>query len=168
MHPKPDPIGPGQESVWDFPRPAICEPTSRRLRVEAFGRVIAETSNGYRVLETSHPPVYYFPPADVDDSIVQPGGGGSFCEWKGSAKYFDLVAPIDSSSPSAPGAAWSYPGPTKSFEPMKDFIAFYAGLVDRCMVDDYLVTPQPGGFYGGWITPDVVGPFKGIPGSRGW
>ena len=157
--------GPGQESVWDYPRPPRLEPAPRRLRVELGGRVIAETRRGLRVLETSHPPTYYFPPEDVAPGVLVPsGGGGTACEWKSQARYFDLVV----GDLRVPRAAWSYPDPAPGFEPLRDHVAFYAGRVDACFVDDARVTPQEGEFYGGWITPDVVGPFKGGPGTWGW
>jgi len=116
------------------------------------------------VLETSHPPVYYIPPQDIRSAYLAPSHGGSWCEWKGRAAYFDIVV----GEKVAQKAAWSYPNPTKSFAAIKDHVAFYAGLMDRCLVDGEEVIPQPGGFYGGWITSDVVGPFKGAPGTSGW
>jgi uncharacterized protein (DUF427 family) len=156
--------GPGQESVWDYPRPPRLEPVTARLRVVFGGVTIADTSCGFRVLETSHPPNYYFPPEDLLDSALEPAKGTSFCEWKGRAHYFtahggDLVAPQ---------AAWAYASPSPAFAAIADHVAFYAAPMDGCFVDDELVTAQPGGFYGGWITSAVVGPFKGEPGTRGW
>ncbi len=158
------PAGPGQESVWDYPRPPRIEPTARRLAVVIAGHTVAETSAGYRVLETSHPPVYYFPPADVDAAALRPVDGSTFCEWKGQARYFDVVV----GTVVRRRAAWSYPHPTAETAVIRNYIAFYAGLADLCTVDGQPVTPQPGGFYGGWITPDLVGPFKGGPGTSGW
>ena len=164
FRPKPFPPGPGQESVWDYPRPAIAEPTGAVLRVAFAGRVIAETSNGVRTLETSHPPTYYFPQDDVDTSVLVPAARRSLCEWKGQARYFDVVV----GDRVAREACWSYPSPTRSFRLLAGHFAFYPGLMETCHVDGERVTPQPGGFYGGWVTAHVVGPFKGGPGSMGW
>ncbi len=164
MHVQPETPGAGQESVWRYPRPAIAEPTSRLLRIEHAGIVLAETVRGVRTLETSHPPSYYFPPDDVAMSMLRPSGRRSFCEWKGDAVYFDVVA----GGRTLPDVAWSYPAATVTFACLRDFVAFYAAPFDGCFVDGERVTPQPGGFYGGWITSHVVGPFKGIPGSRFW
>jgi len=164
MLPKPIPPQPGQESVWDYPRPPRLERTAKRLRVVFAGTTIAETTQGWRVLETSHPPVYYFPPADILSDVLVATPRTSYCEWKGTARYYSVrVGPR-----MAPDAAWSYPQPTPSFAPIAGYVAFYAGLMDACYVDDEQVVPQPGGFYGGWITKDIVGPFKGVPGSWGW
>jgi uncharacterized protein (DUF427 family) len=156
--------GPGQESVWDYPRPPRLEATPRRLRIEFAGAVIAETTRAYRVLETSHPPVYYLPPDDVRMDLLVPEAGRSFCEWKGNARYWTVAV----GGRRAVKSAWSYPDPTARFAAIRDHLAFYAGRMDACFVDDVPVTPQPGDFYGGWITPDVVGPFKGEPGTWGW
>jgi uncharacterized protein (DUF427 family) len=163
---KPSRIGParGQESVWDYPRPPLLEPTPRRLQVVVAGAVVADTRRGWRVLETFHPPVYYFPPDDLDAAFLRSAQGGSFCEWKGTARYWDVVVGGEVRAK----AAWSYPDPTPGFAPLRDHLAFYAGRMDRCTVDDEVVIPQPGGFYGGWITGDIVGPFKGEPGTLHW
>ncbi|MEL6830500.1 MAG: DUF427 domain-containing protein [Pseudomonadota bacterium] len=163
---KPDPIKPkpGQESVWDYPRPAIAEPTKLSLRVEFADRVIAQTSNGVRTLETSHPPTYYFPEEDVDISLLHRTEHGSFCEWKGKATYFDVVV----GQKSASNAAWTYPAPSNPFAMISRHIAFYPALMQACFVNDEPVIAQPGGFYGGWVTSHVAGPFKGGPGSWGW
>jgi uncharacterized protein (DUF427 family) len=163
---KPEPVIPksGQESVWDYPRPPRLEPTGKRIKVEFAGVVIADTARAYRVLETSHPPVYYIPPDDIRMDYLEPAAGDSWCEWKGKGKYYDIVVGNERSE----SAAWYYPDPSESFAAIRDYVAFYAGRVDACHVDDEKVTPQPGGFYGGWITRDIVGPFKGIPGSMGW
>ena len=163
-HPKRIEPEPGQESVWDYPRPPALEPVSKEIVVTFGGREMARTSSAYRVLETSHPPVYYLPPDAFVEGSLRPAGGGSFCEWKGQAKYFDLVA----GTHVAEQAAWAYPNPTERFAAIRDHVALYAGRVDQCTVGGEVVTPQPGDFYGGWITPDIVGPFKGIPGSMGW
>ena len=162
--PIPDPVKPGQESVWSFPRPAIAQPVDALLRVVLAGRTIAETRRGVRTIETSHPPSYYVPPEDVASDALRPASAGSFCEWKGAARYYDVVA----GGVVRPAAAWAYPDPTPPFASIRDHVAFYAGAMDACFVDDEQVVPQPGDFYGGWITSRVAGPFKGVPGSRGW
>lgn len=158
------PPGPGQESVWDYPRPPRLERTRRRIEVWFGGEKIADSTGAWRVLETSHPPVYYIPPENVRDDLLVPTERSTWCEWKGCAIYFDVV----SANRAAAGAAWSYPNPTPPFSPIAGHIAFYPALMDECRVDGVLARPQPGGFYGGWITPDIVGPFKGEPGTRGW
>jgi uncharacterized protein (DUF427 family) len=155
--------GPGQESVWDYPRPPALEPVRKRIRVEFAGKVIADTTAAYRVCETSHAPAYYLPIADIDDVLVGVEGA-SFCEWKGVASYYDVAV----GDRIAPRAAWTYHEPTNRFAPIVDHVAFYAGLMDRCWVGDDEVSPMDGDFYGGWITPDLVGPFKGAPGTRHW
>ena len=157
-------LQPGQESVWDYPRPPRLERTSRRLRVVHAGRTIVDTTRGWRVLETSHPPVYYVPPQDSAMDALQLGDGSSFCEFKGQAVYYDLIV----ASGVVPRAAWAYPVPARGFEPIAHYLAFYASHVDECYVDDERVGAQPGDFYGGWITRDIVGPFKGAPGTWGW
>jgi uncharacterized protein (DUF427 family) len=164
MLPKPIPPQPGQESVWDYPRPPRLERTAKRLRVVFAGTTIAETTQGWRVLETSHPPVYYFPPADILPETLVATPRTSYCEWKGMAQYHSVRV----GQRIAPDAAWSYPRPTPPFAPIAGYVAFYAAAMDACYVDDEPVVPQPGGFYGGWITKDIVGPFKGVPGSWGW
>ena len=156
--------GPGQESVWDYPRPPKLEPTIKQISIYFNDELIADTKRAWRVLETSHPPVYYIPPEDIRSEYLVSAQGGSWCEWKGRAAYFDIMVGEKTTS----RTAWSYPQPTPSFAPIKDHVAFYAGLMDRCLVDGEEVTPQPGGFYGGWITKDIVGPFKGEPGTSGW
>lgn len=156
--------GPGQESVWDYPRPPRLEHVSETLRVTFAGETIAETSAGYRVLETSHPPVYYLPPGDVRQDYLLPAAGHSFCEFKGVAQYWSL----DIEGARSERVAWSYPDPTERFRPIKDFLAFYASLVEGCWVGDERVQAQAGDFYGGWITSRVVGPFKGSAGTLGW
>jgi uncharacterized protein (DUF427 family) len=159
------PPGPGQESVWDYPRPPRLERSERRLRVVAAGRTVADTTAAYRVLETSHPPVYYLPPADIDMSLlVASQTASSFCEFKGRAIYYDLSVP----GASVPRAAWAYPVPSRAFAPLAHHLAFYASRAVACYVDEELVQAQDGDFYGGWITRDVVGPFKGAPGTWGW
>lgn len=156
--------GPGQESVWAYPRPAVSEPSSRHVRILFDGRVLADTRRPVRVLETSHPPSWYVPLADVDQTLLRPASQTSLCEWKGRARYFDLVGPTRT----ARQAAWTYPDPTASFDVIRDHLAVYPALMDACEVDGERARPQPGQFYGGWITSDVVGPFKGGPGTAGW
>jgi len=153
------------ESVHDYPRPPRLEPVSQRIRVVLGGVVVAETVRAQRVLETTHPPVYYVPREDVLAGSLQPAGGGtSFCEWKGSASYFDVVGGAER----AERAAWSYPEPSPGFEPIRAAVAFYCAPMDACFVGDEQATPQPGGFYGGWVTSWIEGPFKGGPGTHGW
>ena len=161
---RPDPVGPGQESVWDYPRPPSAEVTARHIVVELAGRVLADTRRAIRVCETSHPPVFYVPRDDVAPGVLERGQGGSWCEWKGAATYWDVV--VDGLR--LPGIAWSYEDPSPGYERLRGAVAFYPGAVDRALVDGEQARPQPGGFYGGWITDDVAGPFKGAPGSLGW
>ena len=161
---RPDPVGPGQESVWDYPRPPSAEVTDRHVVVELAGRVLADTRRAVRVCETSHPPVFYVPRDDVAPGVLERGGGGSWCEWKGAATYWDVV--LDGRRWA--GIAWSYEDPSPGYEHLRGAVAFYPGAVDRALVDGEQARPQPGGFYGGWITDDVVGPFKGAPGTLGW
>lgn len=155
---------PGQESVWDYPRPPRLEPSTRRVRVVVEGVAVADTTRAIRVLETSHPPGWYLPPGDVRLDLLERAGGTSVCEYKGLATYRTLRV----GDRLIRDAAWVYERPAAGFEAITDHLAFYAGRVDACFVDDERVTPQPGGFYGGWITRDVVGPFKGGPGTLGW
>lgn len=156
--------GPGQESVWDYPRPPRLEREARRVRVELAGVVLADTVRAWRVCETASPPTYYVPPDDARMDLLTPSAHTSFCEWKGSARYWALRV----GERVVPEAAWSYPRPEPEFAEIRDHLAFYPGRVDACFVGEHRVTPQPGSFYGGWVTPDVVGPFKGEPGSEGW
>lgn len=162
--PTPLPAGPGQESVWAYPRPPRLESTSSAIEVVLDGVTIARTERAFRVLETSHPPTYYLPVADFVVGSLRPARGQSFCEWKGTASYFDLVG----GTIVAEAAAWGYPNPSPAFAALLDHVALYPAAVDRCTVDDEVVQAQPGDFYGGWITSRVVGPFKGEPGSRFW
>ncbi|MBW3580065.1 MAG: DUF427 domain-containing protein [Actinobacteria bacterium] len=158
------PPGPGQESVWDYPRPPVLEPVAERIRVVLAGVTIADTRRALRVLETTHPPNYYVPPGDVDSSSLRPSERRSLCEFKGVARYWTVavgeLVEVD--------AAWSYPDPVPAFAALADHVAFYPGRVGECWVGEERATPQPGGFYGGWVTSTVVGPFKGGPGSMGW
>jgi len=162
--PIPDPTAPGDESVWDYPRPPRLERVVERLQVVLGGAVIAETTAGYRVLETAHPPTYYLPPCDVTAGVLSGPRHGGICEWKGQAVLFD----VHGGDRLAPSAAWSYPEPTPGFDAIAGYVAFYALPMDACFVGAARVTPQPGTFYGGWITPGIVGPFKGSPGTMGW
>lgn len=164
MRPQPIPPGPGQESVWDYPRPPRLERVPERLRVVLGGVVIADTTAGLRVLETSHPPTYYVPPDAVAPGVLGPPVPAGICEWKGRAVLFDVTA----GGRRAPGAAWAYPSPNPDFRALADHVAFYAGPMEACFVGEERVVPQPGGFYGGWITARVAGPFKGGPGTMGW
>jgi uncharacterized protein (DUF427 family) len=163
-HPQPDPVMPGQESVWDYPRPAIAEPTGRHIRIVHNGQVLADTRTAWRTLETSHPPTYYIPQADIAMALLRPNPARSICEWKGQAVYWDVVTGNETIA----AAGWSYPAPKPAFTGIAGHIAFYALHLDQVLVDGEQVTPQPGGFYGGWITSREAGPFKGIPGSRFW
>jgi len=156
--------GTGQESVWDYPRPPRLERVTSRIVVELGGQVVADTTGAYRVLETSHPPTYYLPPGDWSPGALQVAPGDSFCEWKGRAVYWTLVG----GDRREEAAAWSYPSPTAGFAPLRDHVAVYCARTDRCTVDGEVAVAQPGGFYGGWVTSKVVGPFKGVPGSWGW
>ncbi len=162
--PKPQRAGSGQESVWDYPRPPRLERTTELLEVELAGQVLASSTAGWRVLETSHPPTYYLPLTSFEPGVLRATSGASWCEWKGRASYFDLVA----GATVAARAAWTYPEPTGGFEELAEAVAVMPGLVDRCRVDGEVVRPQPGDFYGGWVTARVVGPFKGDPGTWGW
>ena len=164
MRPQPEPAGPGQESVWDYPRPAVAEPSPARIRIEHRGEIVADTSASIRTLETSQPPTHYIPLDDVRTGLLRRAEGSSFCEWKGTAAYWDVVV----GGTVLPRIGWSYPSPSAPFASLRNHIAFYAGPFDRCSVDGETVIPQHGGFYGGWITGNLAGPFKGVPGSRGW
>ena len=163
---RPDPIppGPGQESVWDYPRPAIAEPTSAHIVIQHRGITIADTRRAVRVLETSHPPQYYLPPDDIAAGVLERAPGKSLCEWRGQARYWDVVAGGERLAK----VGWSYAEPTAPFRILADHVAFYPAPFDRITLDGEAVQPQPGEFYGGWITSAVVGPFKGVPGSRFW
>lgn len=152
------------ESVWDYPRPPRVEPARHPVRVEFAGQVVAASERALRVLETSHPPVYYLPPEDVRQQFLEPSTRSSHCEFKGGARYHGLRVGDRVSR----DAAWSYPDPAPGFEALRGHLAFYASRVDACYVGEERVQPQEGDFYGGWITSDLVGPFKGGPGTVGW
>ena len=156
--------GPGQESVWDYPRPPRIEADVREVVVMWAGHEIARTARALRVLETAHPPSFYLPWADVDAACFADAGGGSYCEWKGPARYWDLVH----GGARLSRVAWSYPKPLAGAEALAECVALYPGGALECRVGGALVRPQPGGFYGGWITPELAGPFKGEQGSEGW
>ena len=156
--------GPGQESVWDYPRPPRLERTSSLIEIRFADQIIAQTSRAWRVTETSHPPVYYLAPDDVKMEFLRQSARTSFCEWKGRAHYYTLQI----GERVAENAAWFYPDPTPAFEPVENYLAFYPSRVDACFVDGERVQAQAGDFYGGWITSKIVGPFKGEAGTGGW
>ncbi len=158
---KPDP---GQESVWDYPRPPRLEDSLKHLQVIFNDVVIAETQRAKRVLETSHPPVYYIPPEDIKMEYLTSSPRSSWCEWKGQAAYYSISV----GDKRVENAAWYYPRPEPSFESLKGYVAFYPSLMDDCYVDGERVRAQAGDFYGGWITNDIVGPFKGESGTTWW
>lgn len=158
--------GPGQESVWDYPRPPCIVADTRLVEVSREGRRLARSRGAVRVLETASPPTFYLPPGDVDLAQLERVPGRSHCEWKGEARYLAPSGGSGSGEGAAP-IAWTYPDPFPEFESIRDWIAFYPGRVE-CRVDGERVRPQPGGFYGGWITDEIVGPVKGEPGSEAW
>lgn len=164
MHPHRIPPQPGQESVWDYPRPPRLEATSKPIQIVCNGIVIADTCRAQRVLETSHPPVYYIPPEDIRQEYLVKMPQTSYCEWKGRGAYYSVVV----GDRQLPNVAWYYPEPTPAFAAIQNYVAFYAAPMDACYVAGEKVEPQPGNFYGGWITADIVGPFKGVEGSWGW
>jgi uncharacterized protein (DUF427 family) len=153
----------GQESVWDYPRPPRLAPDSREVVIRWDSTQVAHTRRAIRVLETAHPPSFYIPLADIDRDLLRTASGVSICEWKGPARYWSLVQ----GERILPRVAWSYPQPLAGAESLSNCIAFYPTALE-CRVDGALVGAQPGGFYGGWITPELVGPFKGEPGSEAW
>ena len=150
--------------MWDYPRPPRIERVDSRVTIGLGGDRIVDTDDVVRVLETSHPPVYYLPVAEFAEGALAPTSGSSFCEFKGSAAYFD----VHGGRSTAGKAAWTYPSPSPGYELLRGRVALYAAPMDHCTVDGEQVQPQPGGFYGGWITSRVAGPFKGVEGSRGW
>ncbi len=160
----PEAAGPGQESVWDYPRPPRLEPTGELVEIVLGGVVVARSRRALRVLETSHPPTYYLPREDFAAGALRPAEGASWCEWKGRAAYLDVVG----GGAVAARAGWTYPDPQPPYEALAGHVAVYPGRMDRCTVEGETVLPQPGDFYGGWITSRVVGPFKGDPGTGGW
>ena len=152
------------ESVWDYPRPPRVEPTDELVLITQGGEVVARSTRALRVLETSHPPTYYLPVADFTAGALRPGGGASWCEWKGRAAYYDIVG----GGVVAAEAAWGYPDPVEDYSLLRDHVAVYPGRVEECRVAGERVRPQAGGFYGGWVTRRLRGPIKGGPGSQGW
>jgi uncharacterized protein (DUF427 family) len=150
----------GRERVAAYPRPPVLVPSTRHMRVEALGRLLADTHRSLRVLETFHPPTFYLPPEAFDGAMLRPAGGRSFCEWKGLARYFDVVAP---DGRALERVVWQYPDPAPAFVALAGWYALYPGRMDGCWLDGERVLPQPGGFYGGWISADLEGPFKGDP-----
>lgn len=162
--PRPETPGPGQESVWDYPRPPRIERVPATVTIRLGGQLIVDTRDVVRVLETSHPPVYYLLIADFAAGALADADGSSFCEFKGAARYLDVRGGGEVRS----ACAWNYPNPSPGYELLQDRVAVYAQQMDECTVDGEVVTPQPGDFYGGWITSAVVGPFKGVAGSLGW
>ncbi len=156
--------GPGQESVWDYPRPPLVQATAKHIEVDFGGEIIAETTRALRVLETSHPPVYYIPLEDVVAGALAPSGRATYCEFKGEARYYDVIA----GDMRAADAAWIYAEPSPGYEALMGRVAFSPREMDECRVDGEIVRPQPGSFYGGWITSDIVGPYKGEPGTGDW
>ncbi|HEV2128945.1 MAG TPA: DUF427 domain-containing protein [Thermomicrobiales bacterium] len=164
QRPQPLPVTVGQESVWDYPRPPRMEPDSRRVIVRFNDEVVADSTRTHRVLETSHPPLFYIPPEDVRVELLNANGEQTWCEFKGDAHYYDLAVGDRVSR----SAAWCYPEPAKGYEAIQYAIAFYPSRVDECTVDGEIVEAQAGDFYGGWITSEIIGPFKGGPGTQGW
>lgn len=160
----PRPPGPGHESVWDYPRPPRVEATTARIVIELGGATIVDTTDAVRVLETSHPPVYYLPSDAFVPGSLEPADGRSVCEFKGAAGYLT----VRSGAARAERAAWFYPRPSRGFEALRGRVAVYPAAMDRCLVDGEVVQSQEGDFYGGWITAELRGPFKGGPGTRGW
>ena len=163
-----EPTGPGRESVWDFPRPPRLETVDKRVRVDFAGRTIADSTRACRIVETAGAPCYYLPPHDVETDALRATDATSICEWKGAATYWDLV----SGDRVSERAAWTYPEPLtdlgQDYERIAGWYAFYPARADGCWLDDEQVRPQPGGFYGGWVTDALTGPIKGVPGSDGW
>ena len=155
---------PGQESAWNYPRPPRLEQSAKTIEIIFDGQTLAKSSRSWRVLETSHPPVYYVPLEDINGDLLKISAQTSFCEWKGVAHYYTVA----SGDVIARDAGWYYPDPTPEFAPIANYVAFYPLRMDACFVDGERVQAQPGDFYGGWITADIVGPFKGGAGSQGW
>lgn len=157
-------LGQGEESVWDYPRPPRLEESRKHIEIIFNGVKIADTHRASRVLETSHPPVYYIPPEDISMEYLSQTPRQTICEWKGRANYYTLLV----AGKTAQDVAWSYSQPTPEFRSISGYLAFYPAMMDACLVDGEQVQPQPGGFYGGWITQEIKGPFKGEPGTSGW
>ena len=153
-----------KRKVGDFPRPPAVEPVVAQVRVVLGGEDVAATRYAWRVLETTHPPTYYLPMDGFRSGVLSLQRRTSFCEWKGVARYLSLSA----GGRTEADAAWTYPTPEPAYAMLKDHVAVYAGRMDACFVGEEQVTPQPGGFYGGWITEEFEGPFKGGPGTQYW
>lgn len=164
MRPVPLPVGPGQVSVWAHPRPPALEREEDRIVVEHRGVLLVDTGHAWRVLETSHPPTYYVPPADVAVEHLRASDRTSYCEYKGVASYRN----VEVGGEVLDDVAWGYEDPAPGYEALAGHLAFYVAPFDRCLVGDERAMPQPGGFYGGWVTDRSVGPFKGEPGTMGW
>lgn len=164
MRPQPIPPKPGQESVWDYPRPPRVEDTTKHIQIIFNGETIADTFRAKRALETSHPPNYYIPIEDIKMEYLTKSVHKTYCEWRGSASYYNLTV----GSQTVPNVAWYYEEIFREYEQLKNHLGFYPRSMDACYVDGEKVTPQAGDFYAGWITSDIVGPFKGEPGTRGW
>jgi uncharacterized protein (DUF427 family) len=163
-NPIPEPIAPGQESVWDYPRQPAIRGSDEEIVVILGGVEICGTRTSFRILERSHPPAYYLPRSAFIEGSLRPARGSSFCPWKGRAAYLDVIG----GGKVTPRGAWYYPHPFARYAAIVDHVAVYAGLMDECLVDGERVVPQPGSFYGGWITSTVTGPFKGVLGSDDW
>lgn len=163
---RPKPIKPkqGQESVWDYPRPPKLELISKTIQIYFNNALIAQTNRAYRVLETSHPPVYYIPLDDIDKQYLKYSDRETYCEFKGTGSYYHVQV----GDRLARDAAWYYNNPSTAFQAIKNYPAFYANKMDKCLINGIEVEPQPGEFYGGWVTPEIVGPFKGEEGTWGW
>ena len=153
-----------KENVWDYPRPAICQPHKGIIKVIVDNKIIAKTNNAFRVIETSHPPTYYFPPSDVNVNLLKKNKKNSFCEWKGTANYVDLYM----GEIKIFNIGWFYKSPKKDFQSIKGYISFYASKAEKCIVNGEIVKKQEGEFYGGWITKNLTGPFKGAKGTSFW
>ncbi len=164
-HPRPDPVGPGQESVWDYPRPPALERSSDRVTVTHRAVLVAQTATPWRILETAHAPAYYVPRADVRTELLRPSRTRSICEFKGSAHYADLVLPDGTT---VADACWWYPNPTAGYRAMADAICFYPQRVDQCTVNGEVVVALASPFYGDWPTSRIAGPYKGAPGTEWW
>lgn len=158
-----DTPGPGQESVWDYPRPPRIDPVENKVVIKCGPGIIADTTNSIRILETAGPPVYYIPKKDIDMSLLCEGEGSSLCEWKGPARYWT----VQIGDKVLKNVGWGYPEPFPGYEQIKEFISFYPSRLE-CFINGERVLPQPGGFYGGWVTKAIVGPFKGEPGTEWW
>lgn len=164
MRPEPISPQPGQESVWDYPRPPKVEEVSKRIRIIFNSELIVDTRRAKRLLETSHPPNYYIPLADIKTIYLIPSLYSTYCEWKGQASYYTVQV----GNRQAENAAWYYPEISSEYEELRQHVGFYPGPMDACYIDDEQVEPQAGNFYAGWITRDIVGPFKGDVGTWGW